>query len=301
MSGVSGVPGDGRYPTFAELVAVEQEVLGRRIAASRPGGAAVPGPHPQRRAGAGLEPMEARPYVPGDEARHVDWRATARSGSLYSKRFEAEHARVCLVVADPDRRQFFGTRVRFKSLQAARAGAAAAWWALRQGDRVGCLNVADGALAAPRAGKAGVSSVLHALVKAYAAPPSREPKELATVLPAVARLARGGRVVVLAEPDRLAAVPLSVWAMLGRRQTVHLVCTEDPLETDPPLLRLDVETPAGRQQLDLTDPAVRSAWGASRRQALDVLRGAVLPGVQVHCLPTPAAASSWMPRQAGRP
>lgn len=239
--------------------------------------------------------MEARPYVPGDEARHVDWRASARTGDLYSKRFEPEHARVCLVVMDPDIRQFFGTRVRFKSVQAARVGAAAAWWALHQGDRIGSLDTTDGSVTGPRQGKGGVMAVLQALQHTYAHPPQDTVPPLANGLPLVARLARGGTVVVVAEPHRLAAVPLSWWARLGMRQSVHLVCVADPLEVAPPACRLVVATPSGRQVIDLADPLVRQAWLAERGQALAGLEQAGLPGVHLHVVMTDQPAATWLP------
>jgi uncharacterized protein (DUF58 family) len=52
-----------------------------------------PGPHLVRRKGQSLEFRELRPYVPGDDIRYVDWRASARHGmrrELLVRTFELE-------------------------------------------------------------------------------------------------------------------------------------------------------------------------------------------------------------------
>ena len=87
------------------------------------------------------EYAESREYA-GDDARHIDWRVT-RTGRAHTKLFQAERERVSLIVADTSPALYFGTRVRFKSVQAARAGAVAAWSAQRRGDRVGALRGSD--------------------------------------------------------------------------------------------------------------------------------------------------------------
>jgi hypothetical protein len=41
--------------------------------------------------GGGVEFEESRPYVPGDDVRHLDWNALARTGSPYVKRFRGAY------------------------------------------------------------------------------------------------------------------------------------------------------------------------------------------------------------------
>ncbi len=43
-----------------------------------------------RRAGVGLQHLDHRDYMPGDEVRHIDWRQTARRRQPIVRRFEAE-------------------------------------------------------------------------------------------------------------------------------------------------------------------------------------------------------------------
>lgn len=50
-----------------------------------------------------LEFDDLRPYVPGDDVRDIDWKATARSGDVLIKRFVSEKHHKILVVADAGR------------------------------------------------------------------------------------------------------------------------------------------------------------------------------------------------------
>lgn len=51
-----------------------------------------------------MEFDELRPYVPGDDVRDIDWKASARSGSVLIKRFVTEKHHKILLVADAGRR-----------------------------------------------------------------------------------------------------------------------------------------------------------------------------------------------------
>src|SRR5690349_12594126 len=50
-----------------------------------------------------MEFDDLRPYVPGDEIRDIDWRATARSGEVLVKRFVTEKHHKILLVTDSGR------------------------------------------------------------------------------------------------------------------------------------------------------------------------------------------------------
>ena len=161
--------GAGIVPTLPELIALRALVQGRRGA--RRGRHGVQGHALSNLRGRGMEYAESREYAQGDDARHIDWRLTARSGRTHTKLFQAERERLTLVVADTSPSLYFGTRMRFKSVQAARAAALAAWVAVRDGDRIAALRGTDGeAPVAPAAGPRGALRVLDALVRWYAQP-----------------------------------------------------------------------------------------------------------------------------------
>jgi len=50
----------------------------------------APGSSPARGTGSSVEFHERRPYVAGDDVRHVDWRALARTGEVYVRLHRAE-------------------------------------------------------------------------------------------------------------------------------------------------------------------------------------------------------------------
>ncbi|MCE5232579.1 MAG: DUF58 domain-containing protein, partial [Xanthomonadaceae bacterium] len=122
---------------LAELIALRHAALRLRPAPR----ARVPaaGVHPSRAHGRGMDYAESREYQPGDDIRALDWRVTARTGRAYTKLYREERERSLLLLVDTHPALRFGTRVRYKSVQAARAAALAAWAAQRQGDRVGAL------------------------------------------------------------------------------------------------------------------------------------------------------------------
>jgi uncharacterized protein (DUF58 family) len=59
-----------------------------------------PGLIPSRRIGIGTEFFEISPYVPGDDLRRVNWKASARSRQLVTNDYEGEHVTDVLVVLD---------------------------------------------------------------------------------------------------------------------------------------------------------------------------------------------------------
>jgi uncharacterized protein (DUF58 family) len=181
--------------------------------------------------GRGMEYAESREYSIGDDARHIDWRLTARTGRAHTKLFQAERERLSLIVADTSPSLYFGTRVRFKSVQAARAGAVAAWAAVRDGDRVAALR---GSLreppVTPAAGPRGALRVLDALVRWYTRPPE-EDAGLDVALDHAARLLRpGSRLVLLADPRSVAAIAPQRWPALAQHHEVIVLLLSDPLE-----------------------------------------------------------------------
>jgi len=58
------------------------------------------GDHKTGEFGLGLDPGEIREYMPGDTARQIDWKATARSASPHVREFEEESDRQTVVFLD---------------------------------------------------------------------------------------------------------------------------------------------------------------------------------------------------------
>ena len=285
---------DGIAPTLQELVGLRALAFGRR--APKRGRHGVSGHALSPMRGRGMEYAESREYAIGDDARHIDWRLTARSGRPHTKLFQAERERLTLLVADTAPTLYFGTRTRFKSVQAARAGAIAAWAALRDGDRVAALR---GSLreppVPPAAGPRGALRVLDALVRWYAAPPT-EDAGLEVALDHAARLLRpGSRLVVLADPASIAAIPAHRWSGFAMHHDTTVLLLVDPLERDPPKAALPFATAGHRVELDLATAVQRQSWRREFVAPLEAARQA-LParGVRAVVLSTESASDAWL-------
>ena len=285
---------DGIVPTLPELVGLRALVQGRRGA--RLGRHGAHGPAPSNVRGRGMEYAESREYAQGDDARHIDWRLTARSGRTHTKLFQAERERLTLVVADTAPSLYFGTRVRFKSVQAARAGALAAWLAARDGDRIAALRGSSReAPVPPASGPRGALRVLDALVRWYAQPPADD-DGLPVALEHARRLLRpGSRLVLLADPSSIAAVPAERWPALAMHHELVVLLLVDPLETSPPTRRLPFLGAQGdRIELGLDSAPVRQRW----RQNFDIPLEATQAmlqrqGARVMALSTADPSEAW--------
>lgn len=256
---------DGLQPKLSELIALRDRV--RRWPPAQRGAASIVGPAPSPFRGRGMEYAESRPYAAGDDARHIDWRLTARSGKPHTKLFQAEHERITLIIADTAPVLYFGTRVRYKSVQAARAGAVAAWAAQRRGDRIGALRgTSSEPPITPIGGSRGALHALDALVRWYARPPPQDLGLDHALATATRLLHPGACLVVLADAASLAAVAQGRLAALAKHHDLLAVLFTDPLELQPPRARLpfalnDAHAPdATYIELDLDADPARARW-----------------------------------------
>lgn len=284
----------GITPSLQELIGL-RGLVQRRRAPGR-GRDGVQGHALSNLRGRGMEYAESREYAPGDDARHIDWRLTARSGRAHTKLYQAERERLTLVLADTAPMLYFGTRVRFKSVQAARAGALAAWLAVRDGDRIAALR---GSLqeppVPPAAGSRGALRVLDALARWYARSPD-EDAGLAAGLAHARRLLRpGARLLALADPASVLAVPATHWGWLARCDASVLLLA-DPLELQPPQARLAFSgRPGERLLLALDAPAVRARWRQAFDSPLQAAQARLVEhGIRAQVLASNADSDAWL-------
>lgn len=278
--------GDGITPTLTELIALRG--LAHARGRVRRGAAGLRAQAPSAIRGRGMDYAESRGYAVGDDARHIDWRLTARSGKPHTKLFQAERERLSLIVADTAPALYFGTRVRFKSVQAARAGAIAAWRAVADGDRVAALRGSEAAPPVPAAsGTRGALRVLDALVRWYTRPPEDD-AGLEVGLDHARRLLRpGSRLLVLADAASVATVPAARWPALAAHHQVVVLLLTDPLEMVPPDALLGFAGNAGsgaRIALDLAAGAQRRRWHEAFAGRLEATV-ATLAARGVHAVP----------------
>ncbi|MCY3731458.1 MAG: DUF58 domain-containing protein, partial [Rhodospirillaceae bacterium] len=123
---------------LAELIGLKRAGESLRVGALRVR-ALDSGGHLSRFKGRGVEFDESRPYEPGDDLRHMDWRVTARTGKPHTKVFREERDRPVILWLDLRRPMLFATRGAYKAVRAAQTAALVAWSAVANGDRLGGL------------------------------------------------------------------------------------------------------------------------------------------------------------------
>lgn len=103
------------------------------------------GSHPSRHFGASVEFAEHKKYTPGDDIRHIDWRALARTDRYFVKQQQREVVLNCLLVIDCSASMGYrGDRARASKLEyAAELLSAIAYLLVRQGDAAGMLSFAS--------------------------------------------------------------------------------------------------------------------------------------------------------------
>ena len=104
------------------------------------------GLHRSPHRGFSVEFAENRPYVPGDDVRHMDWRMYARSDRYYVKQYEEETNLRAYLAVDTSRSMDWTSapgRLVSKLEYARLLTASLAYLLLRQGDAVGLLAFDD--------------------------------------------------------------------------------------------------------------------------------------------------------------
>lgn len=120
--------------------------------------------------GGGLDFAETRMYQPGDDPRHINWRATARTGIPMVRLFHEEQSPTACFVVDRRASMRFGTRTRLKAAQAARLAIFLATWEARRGAEIGALMLNESFhWQAPASGQYGINN-LSRLVSAPCPP-----------------------------------------------------------------------------------------------------------------------------------
>ena len=90
--------------------------------------------------GFSVEFAEYRQYVPGDDIKHIDWKAYAKSDKYYLKLFEEETNLACHIVLDASASMGYGSQALNKFGYASRMAACLAYFMMRQRDATGLIT-----------------------------------------------------------------------------------------------------------------------------------------------------------------
>jgi uncharacterized protein (DUF58 family) len=187
--------------------------------------------------GRGIDFAEVRQYQAGDDVRAIDWRVTARTGITHTKLYTEERERPVLIFCDQRYNMFFGSKVRFKAVQAANLAGLLAWSYQTNGDRVGGLVASseEHKEFRPKQNNSAVLRLLDAIVKCnQQLNTEQQPTdviELNLLIASLRRIAKPGSAVYLISDfidfDDDTAKQLS---LLSRHCDVQALCITDPLE-----------------------------------------------------------------------
>lgn len=155
----------GVYVTLDELTAFQHRARGFSFLPRQPIQSLLAGRHASRLRGRGLNFEEIRRYLPGDDVRQIDWKATLRTRKTCSRVYTEERERTVLLLVDQRITMFFGSVKNMKSVTAAQAAALAAWCVLAQKDRIGALVFNDTEIAEtrPQRSRSTVMRILQAV------------------------------------------------------------------------------------------------------------------------------------------
>jgi len=149
-------PGPG--PTPEALLKALDVSIGRRIHGL------VPGDFRAHGRGFGTELAAVRPYQPGDDVRHIDWNATARTTVPHIRERVPERAVDTWLLLDVSPSMAFGTAERRKADVAEGVALAVAHLATRHANRLAVATFGGNGVVrtAPRGGRLGLLLALRA-------------------------------------------------------------------------------------------------------------------------------------------
>jgi uncharacterized protein (DUF58 family) len=205
------------------------------------------GLHKSPHHGQSVEFAEHKEYTPGDEIRHIDWKAYGKFDKYYVKKFEQEtNLRAYLVVDASGSMGYRGDPGRLSKLEYASALAASlAYLLVRQQDAAGLVLVQDHVAASvpPRATANHLVPILDALENAKAEGTTRLSSAVEWI---IEHAPRRSSVLVFSDLFDPEERILKKLAQLGRRKhEVTLFHVLDPAELefpfDDPTLFLSME------------------------------------------------------------
>lgn len=221
-----------------------------------------------RRFGAGTELERLREYVPDDELRRINWKATARRGIAISNEYETERSQNVVVLLDAGRLMGAVADGLTKLDHALNAGLLLTYAAGRRGDRVSLLAYADTVKAylPPQKGKKAFLSILETLYRLE--PELTESDHARAFSYLFGRGLRRSLLVLftdLSDPEPSRAL-VGHLARASRQHLVAVVTVSDPSLTGPA-----ARDPRDAQQL--YEQVVAQRLLAERRQILANLGG----------------------------
>lgn len=260
----------------SELERLQQVVLQRRTHQQRPLDTPYAGAFLSLHRGHGMELHDTRPYQAGDDIRHMDWRATARSGKPTSKVFIAERQRSLFLVIDRRAPMQFGSRVELKATTAARGAAILAFSAIATRERVGGVVLDNEARFFPSTQTLdGVLPLLKAAAAPLPSTPTHSSIDLKKLFEQITHATdRGSSLILISDLYDLEQRHQPSLLDLATRLEPLALCVVDPAEEQLEACgKIRVASPSGETVvIDSDDSRLRDAYASAMKQKRTALQ-----------------------------
>ncbi len=232
------------------------------------------GRHRSPRHGFAVEFAQHRPYVPGDDLKHIDWKVYGRTERFHLKQYEQETNLVAWLLVDASESMAFRWQHRSKQETASLAAAALAYLVLGQSDSVGLMTLRGGTAADvlhPASQMLQLQEICRLLVQPLPSGPADFGRALEE---AAARTGRRGVVFVFSDLlDEPAALHAGLQRLVFHKHEVIVFQILDAAELDFPFRDSTLFRGLEGQPEVLTDPlAVRDSYLAAMQRHLAAVR-----------------------------
>lgn len=279
----------GAYVTFADLMATRRLAARKKLLLKRGGVDSV-----AHEIGQGMEYAEVRPYSQNDDARHIDWRVTARKRDTHIKVFHEQFDNPVYAIIDQGSSLFFGSQQCFKSVIAACVAARFFWQSHLVGHPVGA-SICGGERYVHQDSRASERHIInlcqqllisnHALGIATHQSRTKLEQALQAFAPIAARY---GSLLVISDFFSWDGVIERVLLQLAQQTSLQLALIFDPLEAHLPttgnLSLTDTDT---FLSLQATRKKTRLGWDAIFANRLNAMQTLCNHnGIRLHCFST---------------
>jgi uncharacterized protein (DUF58 family) len=256
-------------------------------------------PGDQRATGVGLgtELAQLRPYEVGDDVRHIDPAATARTGQPHVRLHVPERTMTTWIVLDLSPSMAFGTERRLKADLAEGVALVFGRLGVRRAGSVGLVGfgASDMRMLPPRGSKPGIVALRRALAEGVSPDGQSDPEALASALRLVGRLARQPGLVVVISDFREQHGWERPLGAVRIRHSVLAVEVIDPRESELPsvghLALIDPET-GDRVEVNTSRRRVRERFAELERERRETIRRE-LRRLRTHHVPL-STGSDWL-------
>ena len=227
---------DGIHLSLAELLHYQKQSV-RWLPPARSIWSYLSGQHDSAGKGRGMDFAEVRPYQKGDDIRSIDWRITARTGKPHTKLYTEERECPVMLAVDLSSTMQYGTRLLYKSVQAAHIASLICWLTVAQKDRVGAVVIGGKQVidCPPTARQQGPLQIMNAIKrvhdKSLKVAHERPQESFLLAMNQLHRLCpKGSELIVISDFNQLSACTEKRLKQLCQHNKLRLLHVFDPIE-----------------------------------------------------------------------